>query len=181
MGKMLYLHGFGSCGEGKKSTGLKGYFGEENVLSPDLPYAPLDAIAYIDSLLKHEEIDVLVGSSLGGFYATYFAEKYAMKAVLLNPSTQPWSTLSPYVGWQKRFCDQEVFEFKSVYIAQLKTLEAEVKKGTYLVLLQTGDEVLDYTKAQSLYNKHKVIVEHGGNHRFENIDEYMSMIAKFRK
>ena len=181
MGKILYLHGFGSCGEGNKSTELKRYFSEENVLSPDLPYAPLDAIAYIESLLDLEEIDTLIGSSLGGFYATFFAEKYAMKAVLLNPSTQPWDTLSFHVGWQKRFCDEEVFEFKPAYIAQLKTLEVEVKNGTYLVLLQSEDEVLDYTKAQSLYNTHKVIVEHGGNHRFENIDEYMSMIEKFRK
>jgi len=181
MEKILYLHGFGSCGEGNKSTELKRYFGEENVLSPDLPYAPLDAITYIDSLLNLEEIDTLIGSSLGGFYATYFAEKYGMKAILLNPSTQPWNTLSSHVGWQKRFCDEEVFEFKAAYIAQLKTLEVEVTNGTYLVLLQSEDEVLDYTKAQSLYNKHKVIVEHGGNHRFENIDEYMSMIEKFRK
>ncbi|HEY9189666.1 MAG TPA: YqiA/YcfP family alpha/beta fold hydrolase [Sulfurovum sp.] len=181
MGKILYLHGFGSCGEGNKSKALKSYFGEGNVLSPDLPYAPLDAITYIDSLIMHEDIDTLIGSSLGGFYATYFAEKYAMKAILLNPSTQPWKTLSAYVGWQKRFCDEEVFEFKSSYIAQLETLETEIKHGTYLVLLQSEDEVLDYTKAQSLYNTHKVIVEYGGNHRFENIDAYMSMIEKFRK
>lgn len=181
MGKILYLHGFGSCGEGNKSKALKSYFGEENVVSPDLPYAPLDAIDYVDSLLKKGEIDTLIGSSLGGFYATYFAEKYAMKAILLNPSTQPWNTLAPHVGWQKRFCDEEVFEFKSAYLTQLKTLEVEVNKGSYLVLLQSEDEVLDYTKAQSLYNMHKVIVEYGGNHRFENIDEYMSMIEKFRK
>lgn len=178
---MLYLHGFGSCGEGNKSTELKRYFGEENVLSPDLPYAPLDAITYIDSLITHENIDTLIGSSLGGFYATYFAEKYAMKAILLNPSIQPWDTLSAYVGWQKRFCDEEVFEFKSTYLTQLRTLEVEVTNGIYLVLLQSEDEVLDYTKAQSLYNTHKIIVEYGGNHRFENIDEYMSMIEKFRK
>jgi len=181
MPKILYLHGFGSCGEGNKSTELKKHFGDENVLSPDLPYAPLDAISYIDSLLKLENIDTLIGSSLGGFYATYFSEKYSMKAILLNPSTQPWKTLAPYVGWQNRFCDEEVFEFKSTYIAQLKTLEIEVKQGQYMVLLQSEDEVLDYTKAQSLYNKHKIIVEYGGNHRFENIDEYMSMIETFTK
>lgn len=181
MAKILFLHGFGSCGEGNKSTDLKRYFGTINVLSPNLPYAPQDAIAFIESLLKDEKIDTIIGSSLGGFYATYFAEKYAMKAILLNPSTQPWDTLSEYVGWQNRFCDEEVFEFKSIYLEQLLTLEVDVKNGSYLVLLQSDDEVLDYTKAQSLYNKHKVIVEHGGNHRFENIDAYMSMIEKFRK
>lgn len=179
MSKILYLHGFGSCGEGNKSLELKKYFGEENVLSPDLYPSPLDAISMIEGLLKSEKIDLLIGSSLGGFYATYLAEKYKKKAVLLNPSTQPWKTLAPYVGWQERFCDEEVFEFKAVYLEALKTLKVAPANGTYLVLLQSEDEVLDYTKAQSLYNTHKVIVEYGGNHRFENIHDYMSMIENF--
>jgi predicted esterase YcpF (UPF0227 family) len=87
--------------------------------------------------------------------------------------------LAAYTGWQKRFCDEEVFEFKPVYLEQLKMLRTAPSKGEYLLLLQSEDEVLDYTKAQSLYNKQKIIVEYGGNHRFENLDEYLSMIEKF--
>ena len=178
--KILYLHGFASCGEGNKSSELKKYFAEVNVLSPDLSPSPLDTIEMIEGVLRSENIDLIIGSSLGGFYATYLAEKHQMRAVLLNPSTAPWKTLAPYVGWQKRFCDEEVFEFKSVYLDQLETLEVLPKIGNYLVLLQSDDEVLDYTKAQSLYNKHKVIVEYGGNHRFENIHDYLSMIENFK-
>ena len=133
----------------------------------------------IEDLVKSETSQLLIGSSLGGFYATYMAEKFQMKAVLLNPSTQPWETLSSYVGWQKRFCDEEVFEFKSIYLEQLRSFQVMPENGEYLVLLQSEDEVLDYTKAQSLYNKHRVIVEYGGNHRFENIHDYMSMIENF--
>jgi len=181
MAKILFLHGFSSCGEGNKSTALKAYFGAENIIANNLSYAPLDAITELEHLLKSENIDLLIGSSLGGFYATYLAEKFALKAVLLNPSTQPWQTLAPHVGWQKRFCDDEVFEFKESYVKAFKTLEVKPTKGSYLVLLQSEDELLDYTKAQSLYNTHKIIVEYGGNHRFENIDAYMSMIEKFRK
>jgi len=179
MSKILYLHGFASCGEGNKSTLLKSYFGADSVIAPDLPPSPTDAIHIIEEILGSSKIDILIGSSLGGYYATYLAEKYCMKAVLLNPSTQPWETLSAYTGWQKRFCDEEVFEFKPVYLEQLKMLQTAPEKGRYLLLLQSGDEVLDYTKAQSLYNKHKIIVEYGGNHRFENLDEYLSMIEKF--
>lgn len=146
----------------------------------DLPPSPIDAIQEIEEILNSSKVEVLIGSSLGGFYATYLAEKYQIKAVLVNPSTQPWETLASYVGWQKRFCDEEVFEFKPIYLEQLKTLQTLPQKGDYLVLLQSEDEVLDYTKAQSLYNKHRVIVEYGGNHRFENIDDYLSMIANFR-
>ena len=178
---MLYLHGFASCGEGNKSTTLKNYFGEYVLYSPDLPPSPLDAIKQIETVIEREKIDLLIGSSLGGFYATYLAEKYQLKAVLLNPSTEPWQTLSSHVGWQKRFCDNEMFEFKKVYLEALKRLETTPKNGTYLLLLQSGDEVLDYTKAQSLYNKHKIIVEYGGNHRFENIHDYLCMIDNFRK
>jgi len=179
MYKILYLHGFASCGEGNKSSLLKAHFGADNVIAPDLPPSPIDAIDTIEKILGSSKINILIGSSLGGYYATVLAEKYRMKAMLLNPSTQPWETLSTYAGWQKRFCDEEVFEFKSVYLEQLKMLQTDPDKGTYLLLLQSGDEVLDYTKAQSLYNKHKVIVEYGGNHRFENLDEYISMIEKF--
>lgn len=179
--KILYIHGFASCGEGNKSLLLKSYFGVEHVIAPDLPASPIDAIAMLEKILSSTNIDVLIGSSLGGYYATILAEKYHMKAILLNPSTQPWKTLAAYTGWQKRFCDEEVFEFKPVYLEQLKMLQVSPEKGQYLLLLQSKDEVLDYTKAQSLYNKHKVIVEYGGNHRFENLDEYISMIEKFIK
>ena len=179
MSKILYLHGFASCGEGNKSLLLKSYFGLENVIAPDLPPSPIDAIDMIQGILESTQIDILIGSSLGGYYATYLAEKYHMKAILLNPSTQPWETLAPYTGWQKRFCDEEVFEFKPIYLEQLKMLQTAPKNGRYLLFLQSGDEVLDYTKAQSFYNKHKIIVEYGGNHRFENLDEYLSMVEKF--
>ena len=179
MSKILYLHGFASCGEGNKSLLLKSHFGVENVIAPDLPPSPIDAIDTVQEILESTQIDILIGSSLGGYYATYLAEKHHMKAILLNPSTQPWETLAAYTGWQKRFCDEEVFEFKPVYLEQLKMLQTAPKNGRYLLFLQSGDEVLDYTKAQSIYNKHKVIDEYGGNHRFENLDEYLSMIEKF--
>jgi len=159
---------------------LKAYFGESGVIAQNLPYPPLKAIEVLDKLIESEKIDLLIGSSLGGFYATYLAEKHRLKAVLLNPSTQPWKTLAPYVGMQKRFCDDEPFNFKKSYLKQMKSLKVSPLKGRYLVLLQSDDELLDYSKAQSLYNTHHVVVEHGGNHRFENIDAYMSMIRKFR-
>ena len=180
MRKILYLHGFGSCGVSNKTTTIKAYFGKNNVLSPDLKASPLEAIAQIEQTVHNMQEYLLIGSSLGGFYATYLAEKYGLQAVLINPSTQPWKTLAPYVGIQKRFCDEQVFDFKKSYLEALKTLQVLPQKGQYLLLLQSEDEVLDYTKAQSLYNKHRIIVEHGGNHRFENIDDYLSMIENFK-
>lgn len=180
MKKILYIHGFGSCGIGNKSTQLRRYFCQDEVLSPDLPASPLLAISLLEVLIREEDIDLLIGSSLGGYYATYLAEKYKLKAVLLNPSTVPYRTLQPYVGIQKRFCDQKPFEFKEKYLDDLYTLQIRPERGEYLVLLQSEDEVLDYTKAQTFYNKHRVVVEYGGNHRFENLDDYLLMIDHFR-
>ncbi len=181
MSSLLYLHGFVSCGKGHKSTALAEHFGKENVFAPDLPYAPDDAIAYLEDLLASRHFDLLVGSSLGGFYATFLAEKYAHKAVLLNPSTEPYETLAPYVGEQRRFCDGETFRFEAAYLQQLKQYVTTPETGEYLVLLQSGDEVLDYRKAEAKYQSQRVIVEYGGNHRFENIEDYLSMIGNFTK
>ena len=180
MSKILYIHGFGSCGVGNKSTQLRHYFGSESVLSPDLPASPLLAISLLEVLIREHGVDLLVGSSLGGYYATYLAEKYRMRAVLLNPSTVPYRTLQPYVGRQERFCDKKPFLFRQSYLDDLYTLRRRAVEGEYLVLLQSEDEVLDYTKAQTFYNKHRVIVEYGGNHRFENIGDYLCMIDHFR-
>jgi predicted esterase YcpF (UPF0227 family) len=147
MSRLLYIHGFASCGKGQKSTALTDFFGRENVDAPDLPPSPIDAVALLETELSKGCYSLLVGSSLGGYYAAWLAEKYALKAVLINPSTEPYETLRPYVGWQKRFCDGEVFEFKEVYLRQLRELGIIPQKGVYLVLLQSGDEVLDYRKA----------------------------------
>ena len=181
MSKILFLHGFASCGKGEKSTALKAYFGEEKVLAPDLPYAPIEVIPFLEKILAKEPVDLIVGSSLGAFYATHLAEKYGMKAVLLNPSTEPYETLKMYVGWQQRYCDDERFEFKPVYIEQLKDLKGRIEHGRYLVLLQSEDEILDYTKAHLLYERHRVVIEYGGNHRFENIADYLCMIKNFKE
>ena len=181
MSKILYLHGFASCGKGNKSKALIEYFGEEEICSPNLPYAPAKAIEYLYDLIQTENIKLLIGSSLGGFYATYFAEKFGLSAILLNPSVMPWKTLASYVGWQKRFCDGEAFEFKEGYLRELEDLRAVPQNGNYLVLLQSEDEILDYRIAKEYYSDHRVIVEYGGNHRFENIMDYLSMIERFRR
>ncbi|RUM72112.1 MAG: hypothetical protein DSZ10_05475 [Sulfurovum sp.] len=181
MSKILYIHGFGSCGVGNKSTALRHYFGSKNVLSPDLPVSPLLAISLLEVMIREQDVGLLIGSSLGGYYATYLAEKYRIKAVLLNPSTVPYRTLQSYVGIQERFCDKKPFLFKQSYMDDLYTLQMRPMEGRYLVLLQSEDEVIDYTKAQTFYNKYRVIVEYGGNHRFENIGDYLCMIDRFYK
>ena len=176
---ILYIHGFQSCGWGNKSRALQEFFGD--VVAPDLPPSPLQAIKELEKLLKSEPIDLMVGSSLGGYYATYLAQKFSIKAVLINPSTRPYETLKPYIGECERFCDGAKFEWKKEYIQELLKLDTtNLKKGLFLVLLQTEDEILDYRIALKKFYNQRCIVEYGGNHRFENITDYLCMIKNFR-
>jgi len=181
MKQILYIHGFKSCGEGEKSRTIKRHFHINMIThTPNLPFSPKKAVKFLEDLITPDT--VLVGSSLGGYYAMYLAEKYHLKAVLLNPSIKPYKTLKPYIGIQYRYCDCKPFEWKSKYLKELKKFKTEPKRGTYLVLLQSRDEVLNYKEALKKfenYKKAKIVVEHGGNHRFENIEDYLCMIENF--
>ena len=108
---ILYIHGFASCGTGKKSDSLKNYFGQDCVIAPNLPFSPKLAIKFLSNIIKNSPIDLLVGSSLGGYYAIYLAQEFNKKAVLINPSLKPHHTLLPHIGKIKRFCDGYEFVF----------------------------------------------------------------------
>ncbi|AZV46301.1 hypothetical protein C3L23_03135 [Nautilia sp. PV-1] len=175
----IYIHGFKSCGVGEKSKALKNYLNMD-VLTPNLPFSPKKAINFLEKLITPDT--VLIGSSLGGYYAIYLAEKYNLKAVLINPSLKPYKTLKSYVGIQYRYCDNKKFQWKKRYLKELKKYKTAPDKVEYLVLLQSGDEILHYKKTLKKFKKRqnaRVIVEYGGNHRFENIGDYLCLIKNF--
>ncbi len=176
---ILYIHGFASCGDSNKTRLLKEHF--NNVISPDVPVDPDEAISFLQKTIVDNDVSLIIGSSLGGFYAAYLAEKFQIKAVLLNPSTQPFLTLAPYVGTNEFFCSGETFQWTKEHITKLFSyaVSKDSIKAPVLVLLQKGDEVLDYSKAEEVYKDYKVIVQEGGNHRFENLNEYIGIIAEF--
>jgi predicted esterase YcpF (UPF0227 family) len=176
---ILYIHGFASCGNSNKTKLLKQHF--DNVLAPDVPVDPDEALSFLQKLIVDNEVDLIIGSSLGGFYAAHLAEKFQIKMVLINPSTQPFITLTPYLGENTFFCSGKTFEWKKEHMIKLMSyaIADNSIKSSVLVLLQKGDEVLDYTKAESVYERYEVVVQEGGNHRFENLDEYIERISFF--
>lgn len=182
MGRILYIHGFASCGDSTKTRLLKAHFGETDVLSPDLPVEPDDALAFLRGQIESNRVSLLIGSSLGGFYATKLSAEFGLDAVLINPSVHPYKTLSPYVGMNTFWCSGEAFEWKREFLLQLLRIaeSMQLPDTKLLVLLQTGDEVLDYRVAEAAYGDYDVVVEAGGNHRFENLSEYLGMIEDFR-
>lgn len=178
----LYIHGFGGSGMGIKASLFRNHFGD-TVIAPSLSYVPDLAIdtlkQLVESLLSHTTV-TLIGSSLGGYYATYLSEHYGLKAVLINPSVQPYVTLKRVMGSAFNYYDESRFEWNDKHIQMLKAYDSvHVTPHQYLVLLQSGDELLDYSQAESKFEGSTVIVEEGGNHSYENIESKFEMIEHF--
>ena len=178
---VLYIHGFASCGSGNKSQVLREHYGDNQVVSPDLPVSPDEALRQLAAIVEHESISLLIGSSLGGYYAECLNHWYQIPAVLINPSTRPFDTLADYLGENTNWCTDEVFEWKTEYLQQLKNRYRQKVplSERYLVLLQTADEVLDYRLAANRFRQHRVVIEQGGNHRFENLADYLALMDEF--
>lgn len=183
---ILYIHGFGSSGRGTKSLAVREYFNMQNIpiIAPSLSYIPELAIDTLEQLINsYDEEIVLMGSSLGGFYAIYLAEKYHLKAVLINPAVDSSKTLKRVLTMDttaKNYYDDSRFTWNENHVNMLLNYRvSEVKHGTYFLLTQTEDEVLDYQEAVDKLSGHQMIVEEGGDHAFKNIDEYFEAISKF--
>ncbi len=180
---IIYIHGFGSSGHGGKATLFREYF-EDELIAPSLSYIPTLAIDTLEQLiniyLQTDEEVSLVGSSLGGYYAIYLANKYNLKAVLINPAVYPYKTLDK-VGISMNYYDMSSFEVTTEHIQTLRGLEVNNIKNqdNFMVLLQTDDEVLDYTQAVEKLSNSELIIEEGGNHTFENIESYFRKIGSF--
>lgn len=178
---ILFIHGFASCGLGHKSRALRDYFGARQVLLPDLSHEPETAIAQLQQLISEHPIDLLVGSSLGGYYATWLNREGHRPAVLINPAVAPFSRLSEYLG-EHQGCDGRSFFLTEAHLAALKRLHRPSLRADerYLVLLQTGDEVLDYRQAAAYYAEKDLVIEQGGNHRFQQFETYLPRITAWR-
>jgi len=175
---ILFIHGFGSCGWGEKSLLLRRHFGIDRVIAPDLPFHPDAAIAKLHGLLGRYPVEVLVGSSLGGFYATALNAARPLPSVLINPVVRPHELLARYLGPQRRWCDGAPFHVGPESLGVLSRLYRP-RLGAdedYLVLLQQGDEVLDYRQAAAYYRDKDLVESPGGSHRFDRLDDYLPRI-----
>ena len=181
---IIYIHGFGSAGLGGKAKALKKYFHEQNIpyIAPSLSYVPELAISTLEDLIESYDDVTLIGSSLGGFYALYLAEKYAIKAVLINPAMHSDKTLKRSIdkeGLMTNYYDGSHFEWKATHMKMLEKYVIEEPTAAYLLLLQKGDEVLDYRHAMNILPHATQIVEEGGTHSFEGFERHFERIKHF--
>ncbi len=184
---ILYLHGFRSSPQSFKARLLGERMKElgkgDQYVCPLLPASPKEVIDLSLKLVEGcapEELTV-IGSSLGGFYATYLAERLGCKAVLLNPAVRSFRDLEKYVGVTTRFHDDAPFEFKREYIDELRSLAVEhiTHPQRYLLIAATGDEVLDWREMVAHYpGAHHRIIE-GGDHGISGFADYADEVLAF--
>jgi hypothetical protein len=186
--KLLYLHGFNSSPRSHKAQLIMQYMRERKLLDllicPQIPVVPSEAKLFLEQLVEESLENGLLsfaGSSLGGYYATWLAEKYSGSAVLINPSVKPYETLRAYLGENKFYFDEGCWNFDESHIRQLEEFNVETITNAqrYLVLLQTGDETLDYREAEIKYKNSQCIIEQGGDHSFTGFERYITQIMQF--
>jgi len=178
---LIYIHGFNSSPASAKARLVKARLealglGAESV-APAVPPSPAQAADVLDALALRHRGAALIGSSLGGYYATWLAEKHAMKAVLLNPAVRPYELLAPMVGLQKRFHTGEEYVFTTEHVSELRALEVErITPSQYLLIVTMGDEVLDYRWAVERYRGCRQIVIEGGDHGLSDFGNYLDAV-----
>ncbi len=186
MVNLLYIHGFNSSPQSTKAKLTIEYFqhlhGDVNIHCPQLLSSPNAAIAQLDEIINSAlgAKWIIIGSSLGGYFATYLAEKYQLQAVLVNPAVKPYALLNDFLGEQINPYTHERYQVEEQHIVDLKLLkQQEISKKNYLVMVQTGDEVLDYQQAVEKYQHCHLIVQEGGDHSFINYQAMLPQISVF--
>lgn len=184
---LLYLHGFRSSPQSWKARLLGAALAERGLahlfhcpaLSPDPAVAIAQAEAILAACLPGGRV-TLVGSSLGGYYATWLAEKHGLPAVLINPAVVAPLSLEAYVGPQTNLYSGETFDFTTDHVAALRQLEVpRITPDYYWLLAEQGDELLDWRQAAARYTGCRQTLLPGGDHSFTRFPEFVPQIIEF--
>lgn len=185
---LLYLHGFRSSPQSNKARTMAQYVQQHHPevtwLCPQLPPSPKEAMDMVMEAVKDwpSETMAVIGSSLGGYYATWVAHHKHCKLVVLNPSVYPDRTLERYIGAQTSWHNpDEAFFFKPEYIQELRdmALHRQAAQGEQLGIFAKGDEVLDWREMVARYPQARQIILEGGDHAISEFDSQMSHVLDF--
>lgn len=189
---LVYLHGFRSSPASIKAQILARAVAalpeaaRPRLHVPALSHEPADAIAGVAAWIEREvrapaaEL-TLVGSSLGGYYATHLAERFGARAVLVNPAIRPFDDLVPYTGAQTNLYTGEAFEVIDAHFAELRALKVAriTRPERYFLLVRTGDEVLDWREAVTFYGGAWQYVAGGGDHGWADFAGEAPAVLRF--
>ena len=185
---LLYLHGFRSSPQSNKARIMADYVSAKHPKvrwwCPQLPPSPRDAASMIAEGIANwpRQSMAVMGSSLGGYYASWVAQLARCKSVLINPAVNPARDLEKYIGEQASWHDpEEKFFFRPEYIDELRLLDTRsmTPAAPEMVLIAQGDEVLDWTEMSERYPHALQLVQEGGDHALSNFEEYLSCVEEF--
>ena len=183
---ILYFHGFASSSDSDKARIIKSYISKVskkiNMITPDLSNNFKEANNQINKLIDENKKDyVFMGSSLGGYYANFFGSINNSKVILINPAIPPLKGFEEYLGENQNYSTGEKFIVTKEDIKFLRSLEIKEfnnQKNT-LVLLESGDEVLNFIETAKYFQGSNIDITFGGNHSYESIDAKLEKIVKF--
>ncbi|MBU0749462.1 MAG: esterase [Gammaproteobacteria bacterium] len=185
---LLYLHGFRSSPQSAKARQMAAYVAQHHpdvtFWCPQLPPSPQGAMALVMQGVArwpHPSMAV-VGSSLGGFYASWVAHQTRCPSVMLNPAVHPARDLERYIGEQTTWQNPtERFFFLPEYIGELQALgtHGQPPAAPEMVILAKGDEVLDWREMAGRYPEARQLVQEGGDHALSNFSDYLPTVAAF--
>jgi len=184
---ILYLHGFRSSPQSFKTSLLaermQAIGRGTDYVCPQLPPSPRAAIELaMDIAQKADPAELtLIGSSLGGYYATWMAERLGCAAVMLNPAVHAARDLASQVGVKTQYHSNEPFEFKASYIDELQALAVEriTRPERYFLIAATGDELLDWREMVTQFDQAKQHIIQGSDHGISDFAEYADEVLKF--
>lgn len=186
---LVYLHGFNSSPQTVKGRKLAA--AAAALADPPRVHIPLlhhrpgramrDVREWLDANVADRTMLTFVGSSLGGYYATYLAEQFGARAVVINPAVRPASSLVAHLGTLRNLHTGEAWELTQEHFDELDALSIPVltRMDRYFLLMRSGDEVLDWRDAVARYAGAWQYVLGGGNHGWEAIDDEISSVLRF--
>ena len=189
---LVYLHGFRSSPNSTKAimTGeaVRALSTAQNSYEwycPQLLASPKESMDMVTKHIDQSQFDrmVIIGSSLGGFYTNYLAEKYRCKGIVLNPAVFAARELAPHVGMMTAYDSEEPFDFKAEYIDQLRALQVKAISNPerYFLIAAKGDELLDWKEMAAFYPGAKQLILEGSDHGIADYATHLPSVIDFIK
>ena len=189
---LVYLHGFRSSPRSSKAVmteqAIAALSTPTNPIEwycPQLLASPKESMEMVTNHIDQSNADhlVVIGSSLGGFYTNYLAEKYGCKGVALNPAVRAARELAPHVGMMTAYDSDEPFDFRPEYIDELKALQVEsiTNPSRYFLMAAKGDELLDWREMVAFYPGAKQLILEGSDHGIADYADHLPKVLEFIK
>lgn len=185
---ILYLHGFRSSPQSMKAQLMAQAMADRGLAAqffmPQLSFSPAQAMKDCHDMIDKHHDDkqplTIIGSSLGGYYATYLAEQYDCSAVVINPAVYATRDLSTQLGLVSNYYDDSVFEFTLKELHELEALfQPQIKAERYFLLAGDRDEVLDWQEMSKRYEGAKQIIVNDADHSFSCFSDYIDDILAY--